>query len=464
MSLVELAQRIAVGDCSSEEATQACIERIERLQPSLNCFISFDPDGALEQAREADRRRSAGEPLGPLHGVPLAHKDMFYREGVVTTCGSKIRADFRPDRSATVLERLRTAGALHLGGLNMAEFASGPTGHNAHYGACRNPWNTDFITGGSSSGSGSAVAARLVHGALGSDTGGSVRLPAAACGLFGMKGTQTRVSRYGCMGLSFSMDNIGPLTRTTRDCARLFQLIAGHDPNDPTSSRMPVPDYESMTIDADLEGLRIGVPGNYFCDDLDDCVSKVVAASLQRLQAAGATLVEVELPFAETIGGLGTAISGTEALALHRAWLRDRPHDYGPQVRARYMMNLGIPAADYLAVVQARPRVIQGFVEKVFGACDVLHCPVFPFALPTIAATDVEDQQGFEQLLAATTRLTRPLNFLGLPALSVPGGFCANGLPVGLQLVGRPYSEATLFRAGAAYEAISGCAQWAPDI
>ena len=250
MSLVDVAAAIANGETTSRAVTEACIARIERVAPKLNCFISFNPEGALDAADAADAQLAAGKPIGSLHGVPLAHKDMYYREGVVTTCGSKIRSDFRPDHTATALTRLSAQGALHLGGLNMSEFATGPTGHNTHYGAARNPWNPDYVTCGSSSGSGSATGGRLVFGALGSDTGGSIRLPATACGLVGIKPTQTRVSRYGAMGLSFSLDNVGPLTRTVRDCARMLGIIAGHDPLDPTSSRHPVADYEAATINA----------------------------------------------------------------------------------------------------------------------------------------------------------------------------------------------------------------------
>ena len=463
-TLVEAAQAIAAAEVSSVEVTRACIARIEQHADALNCFISFEPELALQAAKEADQRRADGERLGPLHGVPLAHKDMFYRAGQISTCGSAIRKEYRPDVTATVIERLANAGALHLGTLNMAEFASGPTGHNAHFGACRNPWNTAYITCGSSSGSGSGVAGRLFYGALGSDTGGSIRLPAAACGLFGMKGTQTRVSRFGAMGLSFSLDNVGPLTRSARDCARMFSAIAGNDPRDPTSSTYPTVDYEQATLDPDMRGVRVGVPRNYFSDNVDSSIAESMRQSLAVLAELGAELVDVEIPLAATIGRLGTAVSGTEALALHRAWLRDRADEYGPQVRARMQMNLAIPAADYLATMQARPRIIQSFVEQVFENCDVLHCPVMPMELPTIAETDVEDQQGFEQLLANVTRFTRPFNFLGLPALSVPCGFTEAGLPIGFQVVGRPFAEARLFAVGAAYEHATGISARAPSL
>ena len=246
-TLSQAAEAIAQREISALALTEAALARVAQLQPSLNAFISVSPELALRQAEDADAALAQGRTPGPLHGVPLAHKDMFYRQGYACTCGSRIRADWKPATTATVLEKLDEAGAVTLGALNMAEFATGPTGHNHHYGACRNPWNAAYITGGSSSGSGSATAARLVFGALGSDTGGSVRLPAAACGLFGMKPTQTRVSRYGTMGLSFSLDNVGPLARTAEDCARLLSVIAGYDERDNTSSTHPVADYVAAT-------------------------------------------------------------------------------------------------------------------------------------------------------------------------------------------------------------------------
>jgi aspartyl-tRNA(Asn)/glutamyl-tRNA(Gln) amidotransferase subunit A len=457
MSLVEAADSVASGAVSSVELTKAALLAGESAQTRLNCFIDLWPERALKSAAHADAQRIAGASLGPLHGVPLAHKDMFYRAGEISTCGSKIRADFRPTVTATVLERLDSAGAVTLGTLNMAEFATGPTGHNVHYGACRNPWNSDYITGGSSSGSGAATAARLVFGALGSDTGGSVRLPAAACGLFGMKATQSRVSRYGAMGLSFSLDNIGPLARTARDCARMLGVIAGFDELDSTSSRYPTVNYEAATLNPDIKGLRIGVPRAYFRDEADAQVLDAADNALRVLESLGAVIVDVDIPFADVMARIGGPISGIEALALHRAWMRERPQDYGPQTLARHLSNLAVPAADYLAAVQARPRIIREFVDTVFSQCDVLQAPVFPTAIPTIAHTDVGAGQGFEQMLSALTRNTRPFNFLALPGLSTPAGFCRNGLPLSFQLLGRPFAEAKLLRVGAAYEAAT---QW----
>ena len=464
LSLCEAADRIRARELSSREVTAACIERIERHAGALNCFIRFDPDDALAQADAADRALAAGAPAGPLHGVPLAHKDMFYRAGVVCTCGSKIRRDFVPDRTATVLERLDAAGALDVGALNLSEFAHGPTGHNAHFGPCRNPWNPGHIPGGSSSGSGAAVAARLVHGALGSDTGGSVRLPAAANGLVGIKPTQTRVSRHAIMGLSFSLDNVGPLTRTVRDAARLLGVIAGHDPDDATSSTAPVPDYEGRTLAPGVRGLRVGVPRNYYYDTVAPEVKERLDGSLRELEGLGTEIVEVTVPHHEHLTHLQHVVQTTEAAALHADWIAHRPGDYGPQVRARIQPGLTIPATWYLRALQLRPRIVADFVEQVFGACDVLHLPAIAIPVPTVAETDVGASRGFTRVVASVVRCTVPMNFLTCPSIVLPAGFTANGLPCAFQLAGRPFDEATLFRAGAAYEAATGFPERAPPL
>ena len=456
MTLIEAAEAVRTRAISARELAQACIARSERLQPHLNTFINPDFEGALVQAEAIDAALARGADPGPLAGVPLAHKDMFYRAGKVTTCGSKIRREFRPDHDATVLTRLRAAGATYLGGLNMSEFAVGPTGHNVHFGACRNPWNPDHMPGGSSSGAGAASAARLVFGALGSDTGGSVRLPAAACGVVGLKPTQTRVSRRGAMGLCFSLDNIGPLARTVRDCARITRVIAGHDPEDPTSSRRPVADYEAATVHASVAGLRIGVPTCYYYEDLDDEVRTSLEASLRVFADLGAHIVEVTPPDHEYLADLMGIVMGVESATLHQRWLSERPQDYGPQVLARIQPGLACPATRYLQALQVRHRLLERCMDAVFSACDVLHLPVLPMPVPTLAETDVGDAPNFAQVIGRINRNTRTINYLGLPSLATPAGFTTNGLPASFQLVGPPFAEARLFRAAAAYEDASG--------
>src|SRR5882762_8870654 len=275
LSLTEVAQAIAQKRVASREVTKSCLARIAQWQPRLNAFMAVEAEQALAAAEAADAALAKGKNFGVLHGVPLAHKDMYYDAGKVVTCGSKIRRDFVATTTSTALQRLKDAGTIRLGSLQMVEFAYGPTGHNPHYGAVRNPWNVDHITGGSSSGSGSAVAARLTFAALGSDTGGSIRMPAHFCGVTGLKTTVGRVSRAGAMPLSWSLDTVGPLARTVEDCALLLGLMAGADADDPTAVAGSLPDYMAAT-EGSLKGLKIGVPTAFYVDDLDSEVARVL--------------------------------------------------------------------------------------------------------------------------------------------------------------------------------------------
>ena len=460
LTLRDATAAIAQRRLHAEALVEACLDRIERLQPTLNCFIRVTADAAREKARAADHAVKDGRSLGSLHGVPLAHKDMFYRAGEICTCGSKIRADFAPDHTATVLTRLDAAGAIELGRLNMAEFAMGPTGHNDHFGRCRNPWNPDYITGGSSSGSGAAVAAGLAFGALGSDTGGSVRLPAAACGIVGMKPTLGRVSRYGTMPLSHSLDCIGVLARNVGDCARLFSVIAGADAHDGMSSRRPAPDYERGLDEAaspgSLAGVTVGVPNRYYFDGIDPEVAELVAASRAVLEKRGAKIVDVAVGDHGAINDLSNAILWPEAAALHLPWLHERPQDYAKQSRARMLVGLGVPATLYAEAVRARATLLDELLRAAFSRCDLLHVPVLKRPVPTAAETDVGGGAATQEVLGQIVANTRPLNYLGLPGLAVPIGFTRNGLPQAMQLVGRPFREDLLFRVGAAYEAAVG--------
>ncbi len=463
LSLIETAEGIASGAFSSEEVTRACIARIEALQPRLNCFIRLEAEDALEAARAADRARANGMALGPLHGVPLAHKDMFYRAGKPSTGGNAIQRDFVPGYTATVMSRLAAAGALCLGGLNMSEFASGPVGQNLHFGDCRNPWNPAHAPGGSSSGSGSAVAARLVHGALGSDTGGSVRIPAALCGLVGMKGTQGRVSRYGGMPLSFSLDCFGPLTRTAADCARLFRIIAGADPMDPTASLEPVGDYEAATS-RPAGGLRIGIDPCHGGIAPSAEAEDAIRAALAVYRDLGVEIVEVTMPDQDELNALSNVITRSEAAALHRKWLRSRRDDYSPQVRRRIEIGLAVPATRYIEALSLRSHHLQRLIDAVFAKCDALILPTVGEGAPTLEELDVGDSQALPAMLMRLTGYTRPLNYYGVPALSVPAGFSGAGLPLGFQIVGRPFDEALLFRLAGAFQAVTEHHLQAPDI
>jgi aspartyl-tRNA(Asn)/glutamyl-tRNA(Gln) amidotransferase subunit A len=337
-----------------------------------------------------------------------------------------------------------------MGNLNMAEFAANPTGHNDHWGHCRNPWNPDHITGGSSSGSGSAVGARACYGSLGSDTGGSIRLPAAACGIVGLKPTNGLVSRYGVMPRSWSQDTVGPLARTVADCARIMRAIVGADPNDPTCSTLPVPNYEKE-LEGRVTGLRIGVPSNHYYDEATPEVRRVMETSLAVLSSLGVRVLELAVPDPARLFLLSSAISMSEAAVIHGKWMRERPQDYSMYVRARIEPGFHVPATTYLEAQNLRAKYLSEFLATVYTKVDALHTPVMVMPPPTIAETEPRASSDVAAVVSRISRNTRPTNYLGLPALSVPAGF-VNGLPVAFQLMGRPHSEALLFRIAHLYQ------------
>ncbi|HEY5299515.1 MAG TPA: amidase [Acetobacteraceae bacterium] len=452
LSLVEAADAVRTGQATSVALLEACWANLERANPKLNATIWLDREGAERAARAADATVRARGKLGRLHGVPMAHKDMYYQEGRLCTCGSRLRRDFRPTYTATAIERMAAEGAYVWGGLNMAEFAQNPTGHNREFGDCHNPWSLPYITGGSSSGSGASVAARFNYAALGSDTGGSIRLPASACGVTGIKPTQTRVSRYGAMPLSFTLDNVGPLARTARDCARILSVIAGNDPRDPTSAREPVPDYEAA-LDGDLRGQRIGIAETWFLDDADPSVVAAIEQAVAVLVARGATVRRIALPVMDAVLAYGGIISRVEAATIHAQWLRERAGDYAVHLSARMYPGLAIPAPYYVEALSRRGPVLKAFADGVFAQVDAIATPTIRTRLPTLAATDIDagDPEAIGRFLAVSDN-TRPFNYLGLPAISLPCGFDPNGLPIGLQLAGRPFAEARLFKLAEAYQ------------
>ena len=450
MSLTAVAKAIAAKQLSSHEVTRSCLHRIAQWQPKLNAFMTVEAESALRAAEEADAALARGHNRGPLHGVPLAHKDMYYDAGHVVTCGSLIRRDFVASSTSTALQRLKDAGSIRLGSLAMAEFAYGPTGHNYHYGAVHNPWKSGYVTGGSSSGSGAAVGARLTFAALGSDTGGSVRMPAHFCGVTGLKTTYGRVSRAGAMPLSQSLDTVGPLARTVEDCALLLSLMAGADGEDPTASTLPVPDYMAASS-ASIEGLKIGVPTSFYVDDLDADVARALEDTITVLKREGADIVKVELPDQRQLSAACQLVLAVEAAAFHKRWLIERPQDYGPQVLMRLQNGLAVPAVLYLEAMRWRGPALAAHVAATADV-DAVLAPVAPVAAPTIAESDVGNAPDAEAVIQRLTRFTRPINYLGLPSLSIPSGFNAKGLPIGMQLVGRSFDEATLITIGAAFQ------------
>jgi len=432
----EAATAIRAGTLSPVELTQAVLARIERFEARLESYVEVYAEEALAQARAAEAAVSRGDRVGPLAGVPLALKDLYDVAGRPTLCGSAVRAGHRAAEDSAVTSLLRAAGAVLVGKTVTHEFAFGvisaPT---------RNPWNTDTIPGGSSGGSAAAVAAGLCLAAMGSDTGGSIRIPAGLTGLVGLKPTFGRVSKRGVAPLSWSLDHTGPLTRTVRDAALVFQSITGFDPADPDSVDEPVTNVLAG-LDSGIDGLRIGVPANHFFDGLMPEVGDAVSAALDVLVSAGARLVEVAVPDVEISSEVITTIVGVEAALIHQEEMAIRPHDFTEDTRARLVAGAAIPGTAYVDAVHRRRRIVAGF-QSALSEVDILATPTLPVTAPPYGSAP--------GVMPTLSRLTAPLNAAGLPGLAVPCGF-AEGLPISMQLIGRPFDEAAILRAGEAYQ------------
>jgi aspartyl-tRNA(Asn)/glutamyl-tRNA(Gln) amidotransferase subunit A len=466
LSARKLAAAIARGETTSLEATQACLARIAALDKKLNSFMRVDAERALRTARERDDEIARGLLRGKLHGVPLAHKDMFDRAGYVSTGGSRILADRVATATASVLKRLDAAGAVELGTLHMSEFAAGPTGHNVHYGPCRNAFRHDHMSGGSSSGAAAAVAARFIYGAPGSDTGGSIRLPAAANGLTGLKPTYGRVSRHGALPRSWSLDHVGPLARDARDAALIYEAIAGTDDLDSTTANQPVPGRIDFDEHRRGERLRIAFPTDDALTSVDPRVRSAIEETLRTYGDTGARIVRIALPDMQPLYATAETIIKAEAAAMHREWLRARPQDYAAHVRVRIEAGLAIPASQYIDALRLRPLLTRDFIAAAFGEADALLLPAIPIPVPTIEETDAEDADG-ERVLAIVGRITsftRPISLLGLPALTAPCGFCDRGLPIAFQLVGKPFDEERLLKTADAFQQATDFHLRHPDI
>ena len=448
MTIQEAAQGLRAHRFSAVELTTAAISRIDRHNGDLRAFITVTGQQALDQARQADMELAQGKDRGPLHGIPVALKDLFGTKGVRTTAGSKVYENFVPGVNATVVEKLLAAGAVLLGKLNMHELAYGITSANPHFGAVCNPWNPQHSPGGSSGGSGAAVAARMAYMAMGTDTGGSIRIPASFCGTVGLKPTYGRVSRFGVLPLGFSQDHVGPLARTVRDAALALNAIAGHDPLDPTSSRRPVVDYlpdEGCSI----RGVRLGFPDTFFFDRLDRDVESAVRGAVARAQSLGAEIRPVRLPDMQALNAIARIVLLCEASAVAETYPPDRGL-YGADVRALLDQGRLLPATDYINAQRLRRQMRRQF-DQVWQEVDCLVTPTTPMPAPLVGDTTVRLGGREEDVRLAATRLSRGFNALGYPALSLPCGLSA-GLPVGLQLIGPAFQEALLLRIGAALE------------
>jgi len=456
------------GEISSEEITLAYLERIEKLDPDIHSYITVDAEGALRAARAADERLRGGEPR-PLEGVPLGIKDIFVTEGLRTTCGSRILENWIPPYEGTPTRKLKEAGAVFLGKLNMDEFAMGSSNETSFFGPVRNPWNVETAPGGSSGGSAAAVAAGLCAGALGTDTGGSIRQPASLCGIVGIKPTYGRVSRYGVIAFASSLDQVGPMARTVRDSAILLKIIAGHDPCDSTSIPQPVPDYEAA-IKEDLKGLKIGVPAEYFIEGIQPDVEEAVRKAIGRFEELGAEVVDISLPHTDYAIATYYIIAPAEASSnlarydgvkygfrkdsgegLIEMYKATRSEGFGEEVKRRimlgtYVLSAGYYDAYYRKAMQARTLIRRDF-ERAFEKVDAIVTPTSP-----TTAFKLGEKTGDPLQMYLSDVFTVPCNMAGLPGMSVPCGFDGKGLPVGLQVIAPALGEETIFHVAGAYE------------
>jgi aspartyl-tRNA(Asn)/glutamyl-tRNA(Gln) amidotransferase subunit A len=450
VTITELAPKIRQGQLSPVELTRQTLARIEKRQPVLNAYITVTADLALEQARRAEQEIRAGNYRGPLHGIPYAAKDLFYTKGIRTTVGSKILSDFVPDYDAAVIEKLNAAGAILIGKAGLHEWAFGITSNNPHFGAIRNPWNTERIPGGSSGGSAAALAADLCSFSLGSDTGGSIRIPASLCGLVGLKPTFGRVSRYGCYPLGHTLDHAGPFAWTVEDAALVYETLAGYDARDTSSAAAPLslPPFPS---EARLEGKKIGVPRNFYFENLDPEIEKAVRDAIVTLEKLGAAIIGIDVPDIDEFNTIAQLILLAEAASVHHRRVEQRPEDFGEDVRALLQTGRFVLATEYLDAQRRRREFIAAF-NRLLAEVDVIVTPTIPIKAAKIGQKTVSLGGQEVDARLGTTRFMRALNLAGLPLLSVPCGFDAQGMPIGLQIIGRLFDEAGILEIGHAFE------------
>ena len=432
---------------SPVELLNATLERIERLNPELNAFITIAAERALEDARRAQREIARGKNRGPLHGIPLPIKDNIETQGIRTTAGSKILSHFIPDRDADVVSALRQAGAVIIGKTNLHEFAYGITNENPHYGAARNPWDNTRVSGGSSGGSAVAVASGLGFGSVGTDTGGSIRIPAALCGIVGLKPTFGRVSTRGVVPLSVSLDHVGPLARTVDDVSLLLAAISSKEhPFRAAAASKPLRKSRRARF-------TLGWPRNFFFDRVDDEVLAAIEAAVKLLEKRGAIVRQISLSHIADSADAGTKIALAEALNFHQSsgFYPARASEYGPDVRARLEQGAKISAADYLHALGERPRIAAEF-DAALAEVDAIVAPSAPIPAPRIGETVVRIRGEEETVRSALVRVSRPANFTGHPAISIPCGITSEGMPIGLQLIGSHWNEARLLEIAALHE------------
>ena len=452
LSLTSAVSLIRRGELSPVELVRAVLDRIAGYDKTLSAYIACQGDEAVQAARRAEDDMAHGRSLGPLHGIPVAVKDLFFTAALPTTAGTRILSDQFPREDATVIRSLKDAGAILLGKLNLHELAYGITSDNPHFGPVRNPWDLTRISGGSSGGSAAAVTASLCFASLGTDTGGSIRIPAACCGVVGLKPTYGRVSRHGVLPLAWSLDHVGPITKTVEDAALVLQVIAGPDPQDPTTSHLSVPNY-CRALEGGLKGVRVGTPRDFFFDpaEIDPFVMAAVEEALHVMQEAGASVEEISIPFLRHAPAIQLLTIASEATANHSRLLRSRGRELGEDVRRRLELGEFVAAAQYVRAQQVRRLLVQDF-STAFRRVDLLVTPTLPVVAPPIGAQTIKIHDVPKRLQPTLTRFTSPFNLTGLPAISLPCISGGENLPVGLQIVGRPFDEATILRAAYTYQ------------
>ena len=449
LPIAQLADQIKKKAVSPVEVTQAYLARIPEVDPALNSYLTVTAEQAMHDARQAESEIQANRYRGPLHGIPLAYKDCIATKGIRTTCASKVLSDHIPHDDAAVIERLQSAGTVLLGKLNMNEFATNVP--SQYFGRVNNPWDVNRTPGGSSSGSGAAVAARLCAGSLGTDTGGSIRIPAAFCGIVGLKATHERISLFGITPVAWVLDHVGPMTQTVKDAALLLQVLAGYDARDLIASNMPIDDYTAR-LTGEIKGLRIGVPKTFFPEYTNPEVQTAFVAAVQSLERLGASVEEVQLPDLENVWSrLAQPIINVEANVWHEQHLQGRAEDYGFGVRKFLEEGKATLATDYVKAIQGRAR-LRRRIQAVFSHCDVLLTPGQPIPPPLHTARSVTVAGKEFSPMAALVSASCLFNLTGHPALTVPCGFAATGLPLALQIVGKAFDEATVLQVGHAYE------------
>lgn len=449
-NLQTLSIAIRNKEVSPLEVTRHILKRIEAVNPKLNAFITVLYEEALESASKAEKEIVTGEWRGPLHGVPIGLKDIIYTKNSRTTMGSEIYKDFVPDYNAGVVEKLKQAGAVIIGKLNTHQFAYGPTGDRSYFGAVKNPHDLTKMAGGSSSGSGAAVSAGLCYAALGTDTGGSVRIPSACCGIVGMKPTFGRVSKYGVYPLSWTLDHVGPMTRTVFDNAVMLNVLSGYDERDPYSVKAEEEDFTRM-IRSGVKGSVIGVPSSFYFENLESEIERKIRKALEVFEGLGADIRMIDLPDMQNISLAQQITIRSESFAVHRETLLMCPEQYDKEVRERLLLGKDIKAYEYVQSQQVKHFAQQEF-RKVLGKVDVLVTPTLPILPPDLDQREVYIKGNCEHVRDALLRLTSPSNFIGFPSISIPCGFSEAGLPIGMHIIGRPFDEANLYRFAYAFE------------